>query len=53
MASKPKFKSRKIRDKIKKGQKKALRQSNGMFLIDRKGFNDYLVYYKSLKFKRE
>ncbi len=44
---------RTIRDKIKNGQIKALRQSNGMFLIDRKGFNDYLVYYKSLKFKRE
>ena len=44
---------RTIRDKIKNGQIKALRQSNGMFLIDREGFYDNLVYYKSLRFKRE
>ena len=44
---------RTIRDKIKNGQIKALRQSNGMFLIDREEFYDNLVYYKSLRFKRE
>ena len=35
---------RTIRDKIKNGQIKALRQSNGMFLIDREEFFDNLVY---------
>ena len=45
--------TRTIRDKIKNGQIKALRQSNGMFLIDREEFYDNLVYYKSLRFKRE
>jgi excisionase family DNA binding protein len=44
---------RTIRDKIKNGQIKALRQSNGMFLIDREEFYDNLVYYKSLRFKRD
>ena len=44
---------RTIRDKIKNGQIKALRQSNGMFLIDREEFFDNLVYYKSLRFKRD
>lgn len=43
---------RTIRDKIKNGQIKALRQSNGMFLIDREEFYDNLVHYKSLRFKR-
>ena len=43
---------RTIRDKIKIGQIKALRQSNGMFLIDREEFFDNLGYYKSLRFKR-
>ena len=43
---------RTIRDKIKNGQIKALRQSNGMFLIDREEFFDKLGYYKSLRFKR-
>tara|TARA_R110001632_G_scaffold135420_1_gene250891 strand:+ start:483 stop:776 length:294 start_codon:yes stop_codon:yes gene_type:complete len=44
---------RTIRDKIKNGQIKALRQSNGMFLIDREEFFDNLGYYKSLRFKRD
>ena len=44
---------RTIRDKIKNGQIKALRQSNGMFLIDREEFFDTLGYYKSLRFKRD
>ena len=44
---------RTIRDKIKNGQIKALRQSNGMFLIDREEFFDNLSHYKSLRFKRD
>ena len=44
---------RTIRDKIKNGQIKALRQSNGMFLINRVEFFDNLGYYKSLRFKRD
>ena len=44
---------RTIRDKIKNGQIKALRQSNGMFLINREEFFDNLGYYKSLRFKRD
>jgi len=44
---------RTIRDKIKNGQIKALRQSNGMFLIDREEFFDNLGHYKSLRFKRD
>ena len=44
---------RTIRDKIKNGQIKALRQSNGMFLIDREEFFDILSHYKSLRFKRD
>ena len=43
---------RTVRDKIKKGLIKALRQSNGMFLIDREEFYDNLGHYKSLRFKR-
>ncbi len=44
---------RTIRDKIKNGQIKDLRQSNGMFLIDREEFFDNLSHYKSLRFKRD
>ena len=44
---------RTIRDKIKNGQINALRQSNGMFLINREEFFDNLGYYKSLRFKRD
>ena len=43
---------RTIRDKIKKGQIKALRQGNGMYLIDRHDFFKNLETYKSLRFKR-
>jgi excisionase family DNA binding protein len=43
---------RTIRDKIKKGQIKALRQGNGMYLIDRYDFFKNLETYKSLRFKR-
>jgi len=43
---------RTIRDKIKKGQIKALRQGNGMYLIDRNDFFKNLETYKSLRFKR-
>ena len=41
-----------IRDKIKKGQIKALRQGSGMYLIDRHDFFNNLETYKSLRFKR-
>ena len=43
---------RTIRDKIKKGQIKALRQGSGMYLIDRHDFFNNLETYKSLRFKR-
>ena len=43
---------RTIRDKIKNGQIKALRQGNGMYLIDRHNFFKNLETYKSLRFKR-
>ena len=43
---------RTIRDKIKKGQIKALRQESGMYLIDRHDFFKNLETFKSLRFKR-
>ena len=43
---------RTIRDKIKKGQIKALRQGSGMYLIDRYDFFKNLETCKSLRFKR-
>ena len=43
---------RTIRDKIKKGQIKALRQGSGMYLIERYSFFNQLEIYKSLRFKR-
>ena len=43
---------RTIRDKIKKGQIRALRQGSGMYLIDRHDFFKNLETYKSLRFKR-
>lgn len=43
---------RTIRDKIKNGQIEALRQGNGMYLIDRHNFFKKLEIYESLRFKR-
>mgnify|MGYP001348103616 CR=1 FL=1 len=44
--------ARTVRDKIKKGQIKALKLDEGMYQINRDHFHQKLQEYKSLKFKR-